>query len=61
MTDRSESDKGQKSHWEQTYSDSPSFFGEALSEFAAAAVDLFRREGVRTVLEFGCGHGRDTN
>jgi hypothetical protein len=48
---------GQKRHWEQTYSDNPSIFGEGPSEFAAAAVDRFRREGVRTVLEPGCGHG----
>jgi SAM-dependent methyltransferase len=60
MTDRGESSTDQKRHWEKTYSNNPSFFGEEPSEFAAAAADLFRREGVRTVLELGCGHGRDT-
>ncbi|HKZ16890.1 MAG TPA: class I SAM-dependent methyltransferase [Geobacteraceae bacterium] len=60
MTDRGESSTDQKKHWEQTYSNNPSFFGEEPSEFAAAAVAVFSREGVRTVLELGCGHGRDT-
>jgi SAM-dependent methyltransferase len=60
MTDRGESSTYQKKHWEKTYSNNPSFFGEEPSEFAAAAVAVFSREGMRTVLELGCGHGRDT-
>lgn len=60
MTDRGEASTDQKKHWEKTYSDNPSFFGEEPSEFAAAAVAVFRRGGMRTILELGCGHGRDT-
>ena len=50
----------QKRHWEKTYSNNPLFFGEEPSEFATAAVAVFSREGMQTVLELGCGHGRDT-
>ena len=60
MTDRGESSTDQKRHWEKTYSNNPSFFGEEGGDFAAAAGAVFSREGVRTVLELGCGHGRDT-
>lgn len=52
--------EGQQDHWNRTYSENPAFFGERPSRFAEAAVDAFRKEGVRTVLELGCGHGRDT-
>lgn len=52
--------EGQQGHWDRTYSENPAFFGEGPSRFAEAAVETFRKEGVRTVLELGCGHGRDT-
>ncbi len=50
----------QQEHWEGTYAANPAFFGEEPSEFGLYAADLFRREGARTILELGCGHGRDT-
>jgi SAM-dependent methyltransferase len=51
---------GQKDHWEKTYSGKPAFFGEESSEFARTAVELFKGEAVQSVLELGCGQGRDT-
>ncbi len=60
MTDRGESSTDQKRHWENTYSNNPSFFGEEPSEFSVAAVAIFSREGMQIVLELGCGQGRDT-
>lgn len=53
MTDRGESSTDQKRHWENTYSNNPSFFGEEPSEFLVAAVAIFSREGMQTVLELG--------
>jgi hypothetical protein len=48
MTDRGESNTDQKRHWEKTYSNNPSFFGEEPSEFAAAAVAVLSRAGLRS-------------
>lgn len=50
----------QNAHWEKTYSGKPLFFGIESSEFGRLAAGLFKREGVRSVLELGCGQGRDT-
>ena len=60
MTLREKEGTDQKKHWGKTYADNPAFFGESPSEFAQTSVDLFRREGIRKILEIGCGHGRDT-
>lgn len=51
---------GQKGHWDKTYTDNPTFFGEGPSEFAYTVPSLFKSAGVRSVLELGCGQGRDT-
>ncbi len=53
-------DTEQKGHWSEVYAGTPAFFGEEPSEFARRALDLFRQEGVETVLELGFGQGRDT-
>lgn len=50
----------QKLHWEEVFAREPAFFGEGPSDFARISLDLFRKEGVRSVLELGCGQGRDT-
>jgi SAM-dependent methyltransferase len=51
---------GQEGHWNKTYSGNRGFFGEGPSEFAQTAVKLFKDAAVGTVLELGCGQGRDT-
>jgi SAM-dependent methyltransferase len=50
----------QKSHWDEVFAGEQAFFGREPSEFARISLDLFRKEGVRSVLELGCGQGRDT-
>lgn len=50
----------QKSHWDEVFSKEKAFFGEEPSDFARKSLELFRREGVQSVLELGCGQGRDT-
>lgn len=49
----------QREQWEGTYS-RPEFFGKEPSELGVNALRLFLAEGVRSVLELGCGQGRDT-
>lgn len=60
MSDKETPGTPQQEHWEETYAGNPAFFGEKPSEFGLYAAVLFRREGARTILELGCGHGRDT-
>jgi SAM-dependent methyltransferase len=50
----------QRSHWTTTYTEHPQMFGGTASAPAEAALDLFRAEAVRDLLELGAGHGRDT-
>ncbi|HPR98084.1 MAG TPA: class I SAM-dependent methyltransferase [Methanomassiliicoccales archaeon] len=50
----------QRKQWNSTYSNKPNFFGAEPSDLAVRAVDIFRKNGCRKVLELGCGQGRDT-
>lgn len=50
----------QRSHWDEVFSEETAFFGEEPSDFAKKALNVFQRESVRTVLELGCGQGRDS-
>lgn len=50
----------QKSHWDDVFTTSADFFGAEPSDFAQAALEIFRKNRVRSLLEFGCGQGRDT-
>lgn len=50
----------QHGHWEDTLSKRPSMFGEAPSEAARKAADLFKQEAKKKILELGAGQGRDT-
>lgn len=50
----------QQAQWDQIFSDSDCYFGEQPSSFAQTSLELFREREVRTVLETGCGQGRDT-
>jgi len=49
----------QRDHWDQTFTAHPDMYGTGPSAPAQAAADLFRAEGVATVLELGAGQGRD--
>ncbi|HLN90943.1 MAG TPA: class I SAM-dependent methyltransferase [Patescibacteria group bacterium] len=51
---------GQEGHWDKTYAENPAFFGDGESEFAHTALNLFKGASVRSILELGCGQGRDT-
>lgn len=50
----------QQSHWNDAFAHNLAFFGEEASSFACRSLDLFRKEEVKSVLELGCGQGRDT-
>jgi SAM-dependent methyltransferase len=50
----------QQSHWEITFENSPDMFGEGPSESARKAAELFKKEGIISILELGGGQGRDT-
>ncbi|MEV0697121.1 class I SAM-dependent methyltransferase [Saccharopolyspora sp. NPDC050389] len=50
----------QQQHWQAVYQDHPHMYGDAPSEPARHAAELFRTRGARTVLELGAGHGRDS-
>jgi SAM-dependent methyltransferase len=50
----------QQEHWEDTFAEKPDMFGASPSEPAKAALDLFTKEGAKTILELGSGQGRDT-
>lgn len=51
---------GQKEQWDATYSDARDFFGNEPSELAIRALMAFSDRGIKSVLELGCGQGRDT-
>jgi SAM-dependent methyltransferase len=50
----------QRKQWDTTYASSQDFFGSEPSELAVSALKSFRDRGTKTVLELGCGQGRDT-
>lgn len=50
----------QRAHWECNFVAKSSMFGDAPSVAAEAALEVFKREGVRKLLELGAGQGRDT-
>lgn len=50
----------QRQHWEKTFLTTPQMFGDEPSLAARKAVELFKREGKRNILELGGGQGRDS-
>lgn len=50
----------QKQQWNEVYAKNPEFFGDEPSIFARQALELFRENGVSSLLELGPGQGRDT-
>jgi SAM-dependent methyltransferase len=50
----------QQQHWEDSFAQKPEMFGAQPSDPARKALELFKREGIRKILEMGAGQGRDT-
>jgi SAM-dependent methyltransferase len=50
----------QLEHWESIYSEEPNLYGKLPSFAAERAVQQFKANEDREILELGCGHGRDT-
>jgi SAM-dependent methyltransferase len=50
----------QKQHWDEVYAKNSEFFGDEPSIFARQALELYRDNGVSSLLELGPGQGRDT-
>ena len=50
----------QRPHWEHMFATNPDMLGEAPSEPAQYAAELFRKEDRVNILELGGGQGRDT-
>ncbi|ACS81527.1 class I SAM-dependent methyltransferase [Maridesulfovibrio salexigens] len=50
----------QQELWDQIFTESESYFGEQPSLLAQKSLELFRENNVCSVLESGCGQGRDT-
>jgi ubiquinone/menaquinone biosynthesis C-methylase UbiE len=46
--------------WDRVYSNDSAFFGEEPSDFAQECYSDFKRYVVKTLLELGCGQGRDS-
>lgn len=51
--------RAQQEHWQSVYQSAPHMYGDQPSEPCRSAVELFRAEQAREVLELGAGHGRD--
>ena len=50
----------QSQHWEKNFSNKPEMFGLEPSLSAKKALDLFKKNKFRNVIELGAGLGRDT-
>lgn len=46
--------------WNRVFTSDPSFFGDAPSNFGLECYEEFKKQGVKKILELGCGQGRDT-
>ncbi|TFG57349.1 MAG: class I SAM-dependent methyltransferase [Methanomassiliicoccus sp.] len=53
-------EKNQRKQWDSTYTNTDDFFGSEPSGLGYRAVEIFRKNGCKKVLELGCGQGRDT-
>ncbi|WP_280380136.1 class I SAM-dependent methyltransferase [Nocardia wallacei] len=49
----------QRRHWQATYEANPEMYGQAPSQPAVRAAEVFAAAGAHRVLELGAGHGRD--
>lgn len=46
--------------WNKVYGSDASFFGDGPSNFGLDCYEEFKKQGVKKILELGCGQGRDT-
>jgi SAM-dependent methyltransferase len=60
MTPEHKPKKQQKSHWDEVFTKSGAFFGEEASQFGKASLNFFQENNVVSLLELGCGQGRDS-
>jgi SAM-dependent methyltransferase len=51
---------GQRGHWERVFLQNPDMLGTDASRAGRYAAKLFKKEGVKDVLELGGGQGRDS-
>jgi len=47
----------QQEHWEETFAEKPEMFGLEPSYPARKAVEIFKKEGKKKILELGAGRG----
>lgn len=45
--------------WNDVYAKDTAFFGDEPSRFAIACYDIMKKNDLKSVLEIGCGQGRD--
>ena len=58
---RSSRRERQRAFWRERYLEDPAYFGSAESDFARWCLPLLQTEqGIESILELGCGYGRDS-
>ncbi|MDC0043719.1 hypothetical protein OAJ03_02330 [Candidatus Pelagibacter sp.] len=49
----------QSQHWEKNFSNKPEMFGLEPSYSAKIALEFFKKNNIRNIIELGAGLGRD--
>ena len=52
--------KEQSVHWEKSFSNNPELFGSKPSYSARVALEKFKKNNIKNIIELGAGLGRDT-
>ena len=50
----------QSQHWENNFSNKPEMFGVSPSDPANYTLEIFKKNHVKNIIEFGAGQGRDS-
>ena len=50
----------QSQHWENNFSNKPEMFGVSPSDPASYTLEIFKKNHVKNMIEFGAGQGRDS-
>ena len=50
----------QSQHWENNFSNKPEMFGVSPSDPASYTLEIFKKNNVKNMIEFGAGQGRDS-